>query len=237
MNALMIGVALRLAGRRIRLLRVGVGAAFGAGAAWAARALGHGRTAALWLPVACGMMVIAGGRRTIKGMICDAALLLCAGGLLGGVVLCAHGASGSPAAAYAVCFALGLWLAAMLRGKRALGGRAYIECRAQGETVRFPAIIDTGNTLRDYLTKRPVIVLPESSAQAQRLAAGMPIRPIFADTAGGRQMMCLLVPQETVLVMDGKRKSVRAAIALASALDARSPALMPAALIEGEQDK
>lgn len=233
MNALMILVALRLGGRKVRPLRVGFGAVFGAGMAWAARVSSTVRAAALWLPAAACMMCIAGGRRRIWLLVQDAALLLCAGGLLGGLVLCIYGATGSLEAAYAVCAALSLWMAASrLRGSALPGGGCRVECHVQERTMRFEAIIDTGNTLRDYLTKRPVIVLPEASAEARSLAEGVSSRLIFADTAGGRQMMRLFLPDKVVLIVGGTKRNVCAAVALAPALDARSPALVPSGMTD-----
>ena len=58
------------------------------------------------------------------------------------------------------------------------------------------------------------------------------LRPIFADTAGGRQMMEIFVPQETVLLFGGKRRRVLAAVALCSGLGSGAPALVPASLLE-----
>jgi len=97
--------------------------------------------------------------------------------------------------------------------------------------MRFCAVADSGNTLRDYVTQRPVIVLPERSVAADALS-GLPQRLIFADTAGGRQMMRIVVPERITLSVNGDRKNVLAAAALAPALDARSPALVPQALID-----
>lgn len=227
MNTIMLALALRLIGRKLRFGRMLGGALFGAGAAWAARISGS-RNAALWLPVAAGMTLIAGCGHSAMQLACGSAVLFCAGGLLGGVVLAVHGASGSYAAAYGVCAAAAVWLAAAVLGRKRRHGRVEVECRIRGQTIRFDAMIDTGNTLRDYLTKRPVIVVPQE--RARRMAEELPVRLIFADTAGGRQMMRLIVPDEIVLIDGGGRKTVFAALALAPALHARSPALVPAAL-------
>ncbi len=56
-------------------------------------------------------------------------------------------------------------------------------------------MLDSGNTLRDYLTHLPVIVLPEEAGRRRMGLSGAALRPIFADTAGGRQMMGVLTPQ------------------------------------------
>ena len=50
-------------------------------------------------------------------------------------------------------------------------------------------MVDSGNCLRDYLTHRPVIVMPQARGYRLFGLENTPLRPIFADTAGGRQMM------------------------------------------------
>lgn len=234
MNALMILIALRLAGAWIRPLRVVFGAVFGAGAAWAVRLCGIRHAALLWLPISAGIMFLSAGRRACRRPVYHALCLLSAGGLLGGVVLALAGAMGSLALAYPAGGVCALWIAfCVLRMRRAAPcGDGYIECGG----IRMRAIIDTGNTLRDYLTGRPVIVVPEASDRARRMIDNLPLRPIFADTAGGRQMMRLCVPESVTLYIGGERKAVLAAVALAPALHARAPALVPQALIEEKEE-
>lgn len=229
MNALMLAVALRLGGMRIRPVRLLGGAVFGAVAALCARWLGLGQGAALWLPVASGMMGIAAGRRALRRPIYHALLLFCAGGLLGGVLLAIAGASGSLFPAYLAAAVLALWVAFRALARRRIK-RMYMDCGG----VRFCAVIDSGNTLRDYVSGRPVIVLPERNPRAEIALAGLPKRLIFADTAGGRQMMRMAVPESVTLNVNGSRRIVLAAAALAPALDARSPALVPQTLIDDE---
>lgn len=234
MNALMLLVALRFAGASIRPLRVACGASFGAGAAWAVRLCGAGRAVCLWLPIAAGMMILSAGRRACRRPVYHALCLLSAGGLLGGVVLALAGAVGSLAFAYLLGGLCAVWIAlSVLRMRRADPHRdVYIEYGG----ARMRAIIDTGNTLRDYLTGCPVIVVPEASDQARQMTENLPLRPIFADTAGGRQMMRLCVPESVMLHINGKRKTALAAVALAPALDARAPALVPQALLDEKED-
>jgi len=95
--------------------------------------------------------------------------------------------------------------------------------------AEFDAIIDSGNTLRDYLTHRSVIVLPDGAREALGLC-GVALRPIFADTAGGRQMMDCFMPEETLLIIGGKTICVRAAAAFSPGLREDAPALVPSAL-------
>lgn len=235
MNALMLLIALRLGSLPMRRLRTAGAAAFGAGVALAARQLCAGWEALLWLPTAAAMMAIACGRQALVRPLRSAALLMCASGLLGGMVLAFSGASGSLAAAYPIggaCALLAAAVARRMRREAEANREIYVECAG----IRHRAMLDSGNTLRDYLTQRPVIVLPEASDQARRMIDNLPQRPIFADTAGGRQMMRLAVPKSAAILMDGKRKRVMAVIALAPALDARSPALVPQALLDGNDE-
>jgi len=228
MNALMLAVALRLGGVRIRPVRLLAGAVSGACAALCARVFTLDRRA-LWLPAAAGMMLTAAGGRVCRRPVHYILLLFCAGGLLGGVVLALAGALGSLPAAYPAAGGCALYLA--LRRRGVMHGTVQIICAGTG----MAAMIDTGNTLRDYLTRLPVIVVPEGCAMAEALLRTLPTRLIFADTAGGRQMMRLCVPERIFIVVNGRKRTVRAAVALSAGLRAHSPALAPAALTEGEE--
>ena len=94
-------------------------------------------------------------------------------------------------------------------------------------------MIDSGNTLRDYLTRLPVIVLPEETGRAALAMDGQPLRPIFAQTAGGRQRMHVLAPDAVALEVDGACHAVQAVIAFSPQMSGCVPALVPAALLGG----
>ena len=165
MNAAMLLMAVRLAGGKVRPWRVLTAALSGALMAQAARelSLDRGQAAVLWLPAAAGMMVLACGRPAIRHPVRYGALLLSAAGLLGGVVLALDGATGSLMTAYALGGVCTLWIAvSSLKARRASQAvrRVRLVCLYRGETASFDAIIDSGNTLRDYLTRLPVIVMP-----------------------------------------------------------------------------
>jgi len=235
MNALSLAVAVRLAGDRIQKLRLLGGALMGAAMAQAVLALApsKGWTVCLWLPMAAGMMAAARGRTALRHPLKNALLLFCASGLLGGTVLALSAAAGSLLIAYALgAVCMTILAANALRERRdALAvRRARLLCRYRGKEAAFDAIIDSGNTLRDYLTQLPVVVLSEENGR-RLLAQDAALRPIFADTAGGRRMMQVFAPQEMELVADGKRQTVRAVIALADGLEHGAPALVPATLI------
>ncbi len=237
MNALSVAAAVRMGGGRIRPLRVLCAAGVGSCMAALARrfALEHLYRACFWLPAAAVMMAIACGREMPRRPLRRAGLLLSAYGLLGGTVLALHGATGSLPIAYALG-ALGMTAAAVcsLRARRAALDirRARVICRFQGRTASFDAMVDTGNTLRDYLTHLPVIVIAEERARSALAMEGVRMRPIFASTAGGRQRMDVFSPQEITLELQGRRFFVRAVAALAPGMGKDAPALVPASLLE-----
>ena len=155
--------------------------------------------------------------------------------LLDGTVLALCGATGSLAAAWGVGAAAFLCMAlSMLRARRAARdvARTRFTCTVHGRTASFDAIIDSGNGLRDYLTHRPVVVLPETSARrALALGEDALLRPILADTAGGRQMMGCLTPERAALRAQGKWIPARCVLALSPGLSPDAPALVPMALL------
>ena len=239
LDFLMLALAVRLGGRRIQLLRLLIGAVVGAAIAMLARRLALGRTyvLSLWLPTAMVMMTIACGRETSGAPVTNALLLMCAAGLLGGMVLAFSGAAGSPTGGYVLggLAALGVGLCAA-RTRRAAHDvhRAQITCVYRGHRASFDAMIDSGNTLRDYLTYLPVIVIDEKRGR-QALALGdAPLRPIFAQTAGGKLRMDVLAAQEIILEADGQKRTVDAVLALSPALGGNTPALVPAVLLGGD---
>lgn len=230
-NALCLCMALRMMDRRVRPVRVAAASALGAGLACAARGTGL-QGALLWLPVALLMARVACGRgRMLRG-----ALLLLAGeGLMGGTVLALRGATGSLAAAWGIGAAAAAVMAlSACRARRAAQDvtRARFLCTVRGRAASFEAIIDSGNGLRDYLTHRPVVVLPEATARERlRLGGDALLRPMLADTAGGRQMMGCLTPERAQLLIRGTRRPVRCVVALSPGLAPDAPALVPAALL------
>lgn len=224
-------------GERIGRFRLIAGALLGAALAQAAREmrLGRAQTALLSLIAAALMTAAAFGwkRNALRRVL----LLLSSSGLLGGTILALAGATGSLSTAYALGGASALMLSSSLvRARRAAQDvrSAEVVCAYRGITVRFEAMIDSGNTLRDYLTHAPVIVMPEETGV--RLFGVLPkaLRPIFADTAGGRQKMALLMPDKTVITIRGRGRHVRAAVALSGAMTKGAPILVPASLVEEE---
>lgn len=236
MNAVMLLMAVRLAGGAIRPRRVLLAALSGALLAQAVRGPSRGQAAMLWLPAAAGMMAIACGRPALRHPVRYGALLLSAAGLLGGVVLALEGATGSLMTAYALGGVCTLWIAAVaMNSRRASVHRARLVCQYRGVSASFDAMIDSGNTLSDYLTRLPVIVMPEAAGRRRFHLGDAPLRPIFADTAGGRQMMSVLAPQRVSIEADGRRRTVRAVVALSPGMREGAPALIPASLMEPDK--
>ena len=230
-NALCVALALRLMGRRISMVRTLPAALLGACMAAGMQRFGpYGPwRALLWLPTAYLIAGAASGGWKLRGML----VLLCAYGLLGGTVGALAGAMGSLSAGWAVGLAALLPMAvSMLRACRVSQDvhRVRVTLCVKGKRASFDAIIDSGNSLRDYLTHRPVIVLPKAAAHTLGLE-GAPLRPIFADTAGGRQMMDCFTPECTVLACGGRRIRAKACAALCAALSGNAPALVPQALL------
>ena len=235
MNALMLALAVRLGGGKIRPGRILSGAVAGAAAALGARALALSRGEQMWLalPLAMLMMHIAGGRKgraVRQGM-----LLLCAAGFTGGTVLALWGATLSLEMAYALggAAAIGIGACAM-RERRAAADviRAKVTMTYRGQKAEFDAMIDSGNTLRDYLTHLPVVVLPQSAAEGKLRLGDRPLRPIFAQTAAGKLRMDMFAPQEIVIECHGMRRRALAMAALSPQMSADVPALVPAALLD-----
>ena len=240
LDAWMLAIALRMACVPLKPLRIAAGALLGAAAAWSARRmqLSVWQSALLWLPCALAMAAAAAGRRVIRRPFRWTGLLLGAAGLLGGTIYALKGALGSLGAAYALSLIACAWIAGCTaRARSAEADRRRLAARLRicfrGKETELEAILDSGNTLRDYLTHRCVIVLPQSARAALGLEE-IPLRPIFADTAGGRQMMECFVPEVTELTVEAQKVRICAAAAFSPGLNADAPALVPAAFLHAQ---
>lgn len=235
-NALCLCMMLRLTGGSIRLKNVASGAVFGALMACALRGARVERTLqmAFWLPTALGMARLAAGRWSFRA----AFVLFACAGLLGGTVYAVSSTVDSLWAGW-LLGALAACLAAAhtLRAKRAACDvtRAIVTVTIHGCSTSFDGIIDSGNCLRDYLTHRPVVVLPEA-AKARFGLMGTAIRPIFADTAGGRLMMDCITAEQMQIRSGGQVRDVRASAAFSPGLAGGALALIPASLMEEQEN-
>lgn len=238
-NTLMLLMALRILRVRIRPVRIGFAAFFGTIAAFATgyAHLSHGQGMLLSLPFAFMMMRIAAGaaKGTRDALRRTMTLLACAG-FLGGVVLALAGALGSLPAAHTVSgvFAGAVFVGCLRAARTAQDAqKVYVRCEIAGKVFDFDAIVDSGNSLRDYLTHRPVIVAGINENMRKALEE-INTRLIFADTAAGRVMMQMIVSEETSICVDNRWMRVHAALAFSPGMKAGAPALVPLALLEKE---
>ena len=236
-NSLCIAMMLRITENRRRGVRVIFAALTGALAAYGVRQLGFSRglEALCWLLVAIVITFAALGRVSLRAAL----VLLACEGFLGGTVYALYGALGTKAAAWGVgaVFAF-VMSASAIRARTAAADVHTVRIRitADTHTAEFEALVDSGNCLRDYLTHRAVIVLPEAAKEALGLI-GAPLRPIFADTAGGRQMMDCFTPRGVWIVRHGQVTQANACVAFSPGLTKHAPALLPQSLLKGRQDE
>lgn len=236
-NSLCIAMMLRITGNRRSTVRIGFAALTGALGAMGVRLLGFsgGLQALCWFPLAIGMACAA-----LRCVSLRAALVLLAcEGFLGGTVYALYGALGTKEAAWGVGAVFAIMLSVNAIRARALTADVHTVCvRITGKTcvAEFEALVDSGNCLRDYLTHRAVIVLPEAAKEALGLA-NAPLRPIFADTAGGHQMMECFTPRGVWLMQHGQATAVSACVAFSPGLKKHAPALLPQSLLTGRQDE
>ena len=236
LDGAMLLLALRFAALPVRWKGVVIASLLGAGTAFAAKGLPDAVRILLWMPTALGMMAIAGGRRAAQRPFRSAMLLLCAAGLLGGTILALGGALGSKTAGLLLgTFAVFALAAAANRARRAGQAASFLRVtlRYGGREICFDALVDSGNCLRDYLTQKPMIVAPEEGVRRRLGLEEKALRPIFADTAGGRQMMWCLTPDEIRITEGEKERMVCAMLALSPGLRGNAPALFPASLLQG----
>lgn len=230
-------LAQRLAGGRLKPGRAAACALLGAMGAYMLRSLPVSRAGRLMaaLPLAYLLGGIACGGYSIR----HAALLLASFGLLGGTVSALCAATGSLLWAWGIGAAAACAMTASVRRAARVQGdlqRVRVTLGCGVRVASFEAIVDSGNSLRDYLTHRPVIVLPEAAKRALGLE-GAPLRVLFADTAGGRQMMRCFTPVKTQIEAEGKIVCVQACAAFSPGLAPHTPALLPRALLVQEMDR
>ena len=241
--ALSLALAVRLSGGRPRLGKILFGGLVGALLSETVRRMtqAQGLRALLGVPIAALCMVLTDRQGMARHPARSLLSALAACGLLGGMMTAA-GATGSKrmgiaaglAAAVPVC-------ASLLRPRGGVpSGPAVLKITANGRTLRIPAIIDSGNTLRDYLTRRPVIVV---ASEPWRARLGFPeegeavtgLRILFADTAGGRQRMDCFIPDAAVLETEQGRQIIRIVAAFSAGLSENAPALVPGCLVKEQR--
>lgn len=109
--------------------------------------------------------------------------------------------------------------------------------RYQGQKLTLTGLVDTGNLLRDPLTRLPVIVISRTAAtrllprwNQQTLTPGMRLIPVR--TVAGRAMMPLLRPGSIHLEHQGKWVAAQAMIGLSTGGYSGFQALIPQCILQ-----
>lgn len=137
----------------------------------------------LWLPLAATLSIL--------GMLC------------GGISLFMPLAGPVAAACCPIAGAL-LGNFALRQSAVPNGWQIYLCLRSEGRNVRFPALIDTGNRLREPISGQPVLIA-EASLLRDVLPAGG-YRTICYDALGGQGSMACFRPGEIWIEHGNKRR-------------------------------
>lgn len=203
MNALILTLAARLAGIRMRWARTGGAAALGCGYAVCAYLPWGGWLLGL-IPrtLVCGAMTLAmcmgrcvsDWKRTLRtfGFIWLGTLLL--GGTGAGVMYLLGAAGYGPVAALATA-AVGSAMLVFLtcqRNRSAGSPVQTLSIQMGGRRVRFPASVDTGNVLVEPLSNLPVIVVERRALCG--MEQGRPHRSVPFASVGGEGVLWAYAP-------------------------------------------
>lgn len=173
----------------------------------------------LW--AAFGMSAIAFGKQMIRGAAGVWVIGLCTSGLaaIAGRYLPWDWSVLVGCAAFALAFCF-----VPPKGSRAGVQKGQVRFMWRGLEARLPAIVDTGNLLRDELTGLPVIVAPAKMCPQFLSDDGQGMRLIRACTASGSALLPCFHPEKTMLILAGKAQQLDAVVALA-------PGALPGALV------
>ncbi len=165
----------------------------------------------------------------------------CAALLPGGAAMVMMGMGGSPALSMslALLLALLLWtLSTLLPSTREQVRQ--VELVANGQGVILPAMLDSGNLLRDPLTSLPVMVISLKAARVlfpeypglgslEELPRGF--RLLSVRTAAGRGLWPVFRPERCRLYLDGKLREAKVMVAVAGPAYEGIQALVPSAAL------
>ncbi len=163
---------------------------------------------------------------------------LCASLLLGGTAqwLWASGLPIVPSLMLSMALSMMLYLLATLL-PMSVGEVRQVELCHQGRSVILPAMLDSGNLLRDPITGLPVVVVPQRVVRhtlfpfAQSLddltVLPMGFRLLSVRTAAGTAMMPMFHPDVCKIHLSGKTCQVDLLVALGGANYAGVQALVP----------
>jgi len=190
------------------------------------------------LPVGVWLCYRPEGRAAVRRCIVST---LCAGLLLGGTMTALVNGSVPPWPALAGSLALEGLLYLMLRLLPAvLKEVRHVELQVGERNIMLPAMVDTGNLIRDPITSLPVLVIPLKAAHALYPDAVMidalrmmprGFRLLHVRTAAGHHLLPMFRPDRCWLYMDGIRREVRLLAAVAGKEYKGAQALVPLAAI------
>lgn len=123
------------------------------------------------------------------------------------------------------------------------GGDFSLTVKSRGKQITLPAFRDSGNLLRHPLSGLPVIVIAEKSMgellpasfranDLSTLPSGWQL--IRVRTAAGERTLMCFHPDELILLRNGKKKRLSAAVAIADFSEKR--ALLPDGIFETEEE-
>jgi hypothetical protein len=166
---------------------------------------------------------------------------VCAALLPGGTALALLGMGCSPALSMsmALLLALLLWTLSSLL-PTAMQRVQQVELAANGQSVLLPAMLDSGNLLRDPLTSLPVMVISLRAARAlfpdhpglgslEDLPRGF--RLLSVRTAAGRGLWPVFRPERCRIYLDGKAHEAKVMVAVAGPAYEGVQALVPLAAL------
>ena len=152
----------------------------------------------LHLLVFISAAVLAAGARTPRSIALSTACMLCSGAAAAGFSLL-----GKPQLPCALSG--GLLILLLMRRQRNISCRWNIELSLErdGLCARFPALIDTGNRLRDHRSGMPVLIvesgaIPAVSAHVQQLPEDEKCTLPFGVLGGGGRISCFRADRITI---------------------------------------
>ncbi len=190
------------------------------------------------LPVCVWLCYRPEGRAAVRRCVVTT---LCAALLLGGTMTAFLSCGAAPWAACAGSIALEMALYLLIRLLPAVVKDVrYVELKVGERNIMLPAMVDTGNLMRDPITALPVLVIPMRAALALHPAEAaidamraLPkgFRLLHVRTAAGHALLPLFRPERCWLYMDGARREVSLLAAVAGKEYKGTQALVPLAAI------
>lgn len=193
-----------------------------------------GPLALLALP---GSVLICFRRHGISACIRCTLMTLCASFLSGGAMtaLISSGMSAHSAGLLSIGLSLSLYLLMNLL-PAALCNVRQVELRVQERCVILPAMLDSGNLLRDPLTNLPVLVVPQRAAgtlfphiRDLNCLEGLPLgfRLLNVRTAAGSSLLPMFRPDECRIYLNGSACRAELLVAVAGREYGGVQALVP----------